>query len=144
MAWKAGDDGKLQQVNPAQPRDTLRETLFRLRIEPDITVVGLDIGEDELRADPRWRFVVQEPTTEPRFGLDTPETPAGGRRRGFRGQAQANDLSWQQTGTPPGAHLDPARVPGAGSTAAALAGLLLQRPVRVLIPSAALLPEQQD
>ncbi|MGK7868039.1 hypothetical protein [Falsiroseomonas sp. E2-1-a20] len=142
LAWKAGDDGKLVQVNPAQPRDTLRETLFRLRIEPDITVVGLDIGEEELRADPRWRFVVQEPTTEPRFGLDAPETPSGGRRRGFRGQAQANDLNWQQTATPPGQHLDPARVPGAGQTAAALAGLLLQRPVRVLIAAAALLPEK--
>ncbi|HEY8611001.1 MAG TPA: hypothetical protein VIL69_06890, partial [Roseomonas sp.] len=143
MAWMAGEDGKLQQVNPAQPRDTLRQTLFRLRIEPDITVVGLDIGEDELRAEPHWRFVVQEPATEPRFGLDAPEMSRGGRRRGFRGRTAVNDLNWAQTGTEPGAHLDPARVPGAGQAAAELAELLLQRPVRVLIPSATLLHSKQ-
>ncbi|MGG5808282.1 hypothetical protein [Falsiroseomonas sp. CW058] len=142
LAWKV-EGGKPMPVDPARPADAPRGTLFRLRIEPDITVVGLDITEADLDADPRWHFVLQEPVTEPRFGLDAPETPRGGRRRGFRGQAVANDLNWTQTGTEPGAHLDPLRVPGGGveGSAAGLANLLLQRPVRVLIPAATLLPK---
>jgi predicted XRE-type DNA-binding protein len=54
-----------------------RYPLFRGTLEPDINFIGFDLEEDEARGDPDpqnsrpgWFLVIQQPPTEPRFGLD--------------------------------------------------------------------------
>ena len=122
---------------------------FRGDLPPDITFVGFPITPDELRApgDPWW-FVIAQPPSEPRFGLDEPadDTPPL--------PATANELAWShlspdgQLETPaPFAIADPPRLRGHridgltwGDSAAVQARLTYQRPVRVAIRAADLLP----
>jgi hypothetical protein len=122
---------------------------FRGDLPPDVTFVGFPIPPDALRAggDPWW-FVLAQPPSEPRFGLDewsseTAPVPTS-----------ANDLAWSHLSadgkpeTPvPFAEADPPLLRGAlidglawGASAAIQAHLTYQRPVRVAIRAADLLP----
>jgi hypothetical protein len=139
LAWRAQRRGELAAV-PADPlarRTVLREPLFKTLVEPDIVLVGFDLTVQEFAAagDPQgWYIVLQEPITEPRFGLDEPGTPAGRQR-------SRNDLNWSSTGVVAGGHL--AAVGGvlaASRTSADIADRLLQRPVRVAIHSTQIAP----
>lgn len=139
LAWRAQRRGALAAVpdDPLIRRTVLREPSFKTLVEPDIALVGFDLTVQEFASadDPLgWYIVLQEPITEPRFGLDEPGTPAG--RRHSR-----NDLNWSSTGVVSGGHL--AAVGGvlAGSrTSADIANRLLQRPVRVAIHSTQIAP----
>jgi hypothetical protein len=123
---------------------------FRGDLPPDVTFVGFPIGPDALRepGDPWW-FVIAQPPSEPRFGLDEPsaDTPAV--------PTSANELAWShmspdgQPQTPaPFAIADPPLLRGRsidgpltwGSSAAVQARLTYQRPVRIAIRAADLLP----
>ena len=126
---------------------------FRGDLPPDVTFVGFPISPDALRAtgDPWW-FVIAQPPSEPRFGLDewSPETPAV--------PTESNDLAWShmstdgQPETPvPFAEADPPLLQGAlidgltwGASAAVQAHLTYQHPVRVAIRAADLLPPPQS
>src|SRR5262249_39313219 len=89
---------------------------------------------------PGWFFVIEEHVTEPRFGLepDKPANPDG----------SWNDLSWNDV-TPDRGFLSPVNLPANpnregftwGDSAAAMAFILMRRPVRVAFHGRALIPE---
>jgi hypothetical protein len=123
---------------------------FRGDLPPDVTFVGFPITPEALRApgDPWW-FVIAQPPSEPRFGLDEPsdETPDV--------PTSASDLAWSHVSpdgepqTPaPFAIADPPLLRGRlidgtltwGASAAVQAHLTYQHPVRVAIRAAEMLP----
>jgi len=132
-----------------------RHPVFGGQLQPDVSFFGFELAVPESRGasappgDPGWFFIIQEQPSEPRFGLDVPEA---------YGQPVTdwNDLSWGSVVADAGAldgldYLDlTATLPetsnaenGApravwhvagvtrGSTAADLAYITLQRPMRV-------------
>jgi hypothetical protein len=54
----------------AERAGTVAHPIFRGTLSPDVTFFGFDLTEAEARADPGWFFVIEEPPSEPRFGLD--------------------------------------------------------------------------
>jgi hypothetical protein len=75
--WSA--DGTRRELGSEE-----RYPLFRATRQPDITMLGFPLTEEEVRgADnpteghPGWFFVLQQQPTEPRFGLDVPTTYGG-------------------------------------------------------------------
>jgi hypothetical protein len=138
--WNA--DGKTRRL------DTSREwPIFRGAIGNDISFFGFDgIDDPQGSADPvvgkpGWYFLIEEHATEPRFGLEPESSPAG---------AQSwNDLRWNDI-TPTHGFLDPAVAPSSpsregiawGQNGAAMAYILMRRPVRVALHGRALLGEK--
>ena len=60
-------------------------------LEPDITVLGFALTAEKVRggpSDPGWFFVIEQPPTEARFGLDVATV------RASPGFDQWNQLSW--------------------------------------------------
>lgn len=132
---------------PITYRDRPAQTLFQLRVGPDLLLTGVDLtAEDALGADPpendgtlrpipkdgAWWFTLSEHAGQPRFGLDVdpgpgdPPLPPPPRER--------NDLAWSDWAQV-GGHLSAAgapRPPGAAAdpTSADLAWLLFQLPAR--------------
>ena len=137
-----------------------RHPLFRGTLEPDVVFFGFDLTADEVRGvdDPQstnqgWYFVLQEPPSEPRFGLDVPGGIVGGVA------ASWSELSWGHlAGTAEDldtlTHIDlnadlpdtrqiaqtggaawhaSAGLGPAGATAAHLAYITLQQPMRVAL-----------
>ncbi len=120
---------------------------FRGRLDPDVAFCGFALDVDEARGDPGWWFVLEQQPTEPRFGLDV--------ARGFGSEAgpvnEWNDLSWghladDAAGLADLSHLhtdleppSPSVGPRWGTTAAAMAAILAQQPVRVALRAADLL-----
>ena len=98
-----------EEDNP--PRAKLRTPLYEAKIDPDIYFFGFDLTVEEAKGgtgenpgdDPGWFFVIKERPGEPRFGLDTEQTPK---------LNVWNDLSWQdvQPG-PPGSFIEIATAP---------------------------------
>lgn len=156
------------EANPSGPRNLgteERHPLFRGRLDPDVSFFGFNLEETQVRGsgtDAGWFFVLQEQPSEPRFGLDTPDSPSST-------LAAWLDLSWGHlaadaqglqavTYIDVNAELPDARgvVPepdaplvawhgdsglGAlGSKASDLAYITLQRPARVAIHGSQLLP----
>lgn len=137
LLWKASNLTTLAPVpdDQAGAAAILRQPLFRLLIDPDLTVAGFDLTPAAFLADAGWFIVLQEPITEARFGLDeTGDAPA------LRSRRNANDLNWDGAGVVPGGHLTPAGLDlQAGQRhAAAAAERMLQRPVRFAIHSSEL------
>jgi hypothetical protein len=114
---------------------------FRGRVEPDIAFCGFSITRDEAVGSPGWWFVLEEQPTAPRFGLDV--AIAFGDAAGP--VLEWDDLSWghlvadqaaldaltflradMRTPSPPSG-------PQWGESAAALAAILAQQPVRVAV-----------
>jgi hypothetical protein len=142
-----------------EPGTDERHPLFRGALEPDVTFFGFDLTVDEVRGvdDPAspnqgWYFVFQEQPAEPRFGLDV-ATGAGGVALAW------SDLSWghlaateeelqavvyidldtelpdtRQIAETGGAawHASAGQGP-AGATAAHLAHITIQQPMRVAL-----------
>src|SRR5262249_23563255 len=126
---------------------------FRGDLPPDVSFVGFPIKPEDLRdtVDPWW-FVIAQPPSEPRFGLDDPgdKTPAI--------PTTASDLAWSHVspdGNPstpaPSAPLVPPLLRGHpidgvswGATAAVQAHLTYQHPVQVAIRAFDLLPPDGD
>jgi hypothetical protein len=88
----------------------IRYPLFRGLLDHDTLFAGFAIPRAELGRD--WQFALAEQVTEPSFRTALPPGP----------------LNVSALGLPPGA------------SSSAVAGMLLRRPVRVLIPSARLVP----
>jgi hypothetical protein len=123
--------------------------LFGGGLPPDVAFRGFGLTVDQARSQ-GWWFVLEEQPTEPRFGLDvaTRYGPDAGPLREW------GDLSWGhlaadadelagithlRTDRPPRT-AQPASGPRWGATAAAMAAILLQQPVRVALRAADLLP----
>jgi len=144
---KWGTDGKSRQLG-----ETRKWPLFRGVIGTDLNFFGFDIvdarGVDSAADGPNagWYFVLEEHITEPRFGLE-PETsvPKG---------SSWNDLTWGYAkldrssvnldpfSTPAprnGAAWGPGESAAWGQGAAAMAYILMRRPVRVAMHGRALL-----
>lgn len=127
---------------------TIMAPSFRGDVPPDICFAGFAITPAALRdtTGRSWWFVIAQPPTEPRFGLDDsgPDTPANPRL--------PEELAWSHVadapdGFAPIAPADPATLRGVslggvtwGASAAVQAHLTYQRPVRVAIRAAELLP----
>jgi len=144
---KWGADGQTRQLG-----DTRKWPLFRGAIGTDLNFFGFDIvdarGVDSAADGPNagWYFVLEEHITEPRFGLE-PET-------GVPKGSSWNDLTWSYAKLDRSSvNLDPISAPaprnGAawgpgeaaawGQGAAAMAYILMRRPVRVAMHGRALL-----
>jgi hypothetical protein len=120
-----------------------RWPLFRGEIGADVTFFGFDVDDPQGSANPSdrrpgWYFVIEEHVTEPRFGLEPETKPPG---------PSWNDLRWSDV-TPAHGFLDtaqslPARegVPW-GPGAAAMAFILMRKPVRVALHGQALLGKE--
>jgi hypothetical protein len=142
---KWGPDGKTRQLG-----DTRKRPLFRGTIGPDLNFFGFDVpdpqGVDSAAegSNAGWYFVLEEHITEPRFGLEPDSsTPVGN---------SWNDLRWSDVRLD-GNFLNPSAAPAPrngvpwgqnepvawGESAAAMAYILMRRPVRVAMHGRALL-----
>lgn len=150
------------------PRSKVRTPLYEARVDPDISFFGFDLTVADAMGgtgadpgdDPGWFFVIEERPGEPRFGLDIARDPD-------QALHTWNDLAWEdvQPGAP-GSHLSPAPASfpslvtptgteveelsvqhdedrhiawNANATAAELAYVLLQVPVRVAVHASEML-----
>jgi hypothetical protein len=131
-------------TDPDHPQ---RYPSFSGLLPPDVTFLGFDLPDDA-RGDadpaagrPGWFFVLQQPATRLRFGLDAT------RSENSPGQG-AQDLSWPAVAKTPSGHVDLAgqlsdlSLPAWGLTAtsAELAQWCEQRPFRICIHASDLLP----
>ena len=114
--------------------DKIVEPMLWGRIDPDITFIGFDLTVEDLRRDPGWFFVLQEPPTEPRFGFDEPSDDNTGPPMKWA------EADWSDVGVSIGQHLAIAGNTMANrnfdgiqfaTNSAHLAALSLQQPVRV-------------
>ena len=138
--------------------------LFQGRLDPDISFFGFDLVPDQARGSEEptehqgWYLVLAEHPSEPRFGLDADNGEYGAK------PASWNDLNWAHlatsatnldglgyvdldaplpdvSGVVPGPGQPPLDWRGAGANGSDLAWITLQRPFRVAIHGADLLPE---
>jgi hypothetical protein len=131
-------DGKTRSLG-----STRQWPIFRGEISTDIVFFGFDIDDPKGDSNPAankpgWYFVLEQHVTEPRFGLepDKPNAP----------ENIWNDLSWRDV-TLDRVFLNPGssvakpsgEVIAWGQDAAALAYILMRRPVRVALHGQALL-----
>ena len=133
--------------------NTIIVPTFRGDLPPDVSFVGFPVKPDDLRGngDPWW-FVIAQPPSEPRFGLDdpskdTPDVPT-----------TADDLAWPHMSPDPAhqapapfAIADPPKLQGVkidgldwGASAAVQAHMTYQHPVRVAIRAADLMPPKEQ
>jgi len=152
------------------PISKVRTPLYEAKVDPDIYFFGFDLTVREAKGespdapdDPGWFFVIEERPGEPRFGLDIDQDGAAG---GVK--HRWNDVSWADVGVADGALLSALPHPGltlttppAGSpaidvqqhqedvqikwddqvSAAELAYILYQVPVRVAVHASEMLPK---
>jgi len=122
---------------------TRKWPIFRGEISADTVFFGFDIDDPKGSDDPAenkagWYFLIEEHATEPRFGLE-PESSA-------TLDGSWNDLKWNDV-TLAHEFLDPAALPatpsregiGWGPDSAAMAYILMRRPVRMALHGRALL-----
>jgi hypothetical protein len=126
---------------------TRKWPLFRGTIGTDLNFFGFNVPDPRGPDTPTvtnagWYFVLEEHVTEPRFGLEPEKNPLP--------DSVWNDLSWPEVTLDRGHFLDPtsnqAAPPGEpkvawGTDSAAMAYILMRRPVRVAMHGRALLPE---
>jgi hypothetical protein len=142
-----------------------RHPIFSGTLKPDVSFFGFDLTVDKARAEPGWFFVLMEQPTEPRFGLDENRKPDE-RLDQWRNLIWS-DLEGSENGLSPGGYIDLAKenppdlslmkqeeleisvwhadppLPriDRGSTAADLAYIALQLPVRIAIHASDMLPK---
>lgn len=142
----------LAALNERTPGTDRHYPIFRAAIAPDTTCLGFDLSADEVRGNasgPGWFFVLEQPPGLPRFGLD--EATATGLDAAEL--AAWNDLAWGDladtdaeldslTHAALDSRLAGHRIAGLewGLNAGHMAAITLQRPVRVLLHAADLLP----
>jgi hypothetical protein len=132
---------------------------FRGLLEPDLLFVGFGLGVAQARgggADAGWFFVLQEQVTEPRFGFDE---PAGTGASDYGGApTRWRDLTWGHLVADAAGYSALSHIPVAapllnprlrnlslegatwGLSAADMAQVAYQLPVRVAVHASALLP----
>jgi hypothetical protein len=141
-----GADGKTRQLGDAR-----KWPLFRGTIGTDLNFFGFDVtdvrGVDNAAegSNAGWYFVLEEHVAEPRFGLEPEASAPTG--------STWNDLNWSYVHLDRSSHnLDPTSTPNPhngidwgqgepaawGQSAAAMAYILMRRPVRVAMHGRAL------
>ena len=143
----SGGGGRVPGRRERQPR-------FEGSIDPDITFVGFDLTADEARSrgrDKGWFFVIEQPASEPGFGID-PDTSDPPELRSW-GQLAWGHLTGLEDAVAPihapiGGPLDDQQLEFEGLrwglNAAHMAGITLQRPMRVAIHADELLASDDD
>jgi len=140
-------DGKPELADPK-----VKRPLFRGSLDPDVTFAGFDLTPEQARTS--WWFIFEQQPTEPRFALDVAQ--------GFGPEApplnqQWNDLSWGHLAANEAelaelTHIhiagftarQPPDGPRWGASAAVMAAILVQQPVRILMRGADLLRPRPD
>jgi len=127
--------GKMAFVE--DPAVAPRRAIFGDRLPPDMAYAGLDLTAAEADQD-GWFILLEQPPTEPRFGLDVAASDGPVDPPGW------NDVTWQHAAA--GGHLsaapdglDTPATPGGlawGVDAAQTAAILLQQPFRLALPTA--------
>ena len=104
--FEGGDPAARRVLADENVAANVRMPLFRGDLDPDISIFGFLLGEDEARghrpsgagdpipADPGWFFVLKERPGEPAFGLDDPA-------ESVPSLASWNDLGWGRLVFPP-------------------------------------------
>ncbi|HJR68344.1 MAG TPA: hypothetical protein VJ802_18080 [Gemmatimonadaceae bacterium] len=123
-----------------------RRPIFRGELRPDVGFIGFKLTETEVRGDPGWFFILEEQFTQPRFGMDVGNGAAPP-------IAKWSDLSWNHfAGAQPPSHVPVDGAPNAvktaavaggpawGTSAAALAAITLQQPVRIMVHGSQMVP----
>jgi hypothetical protein len=146
-----------------EDKQQTKQPIFRGTIPPDVTFLGFDLSEKELRGDnntdPGYFFIIQEPPSELRFGIDEPSEPRSSSTVDPDSLESWDKLDWDyitllpesnryidlEGGTLKGKHIieNGLKVMW-GSHAADLANILLQRPVRIAVHARELLKEQES
>lgn len=114
--------------------------VFRGHAGLDTAYFGFEVDPGDLRADPGWYIVIQELAGAAKFGFDE-DGPAA--------PATWNDVAWPAVGVASGyvaaSRTTPAPAHPAGlvwgASSAHMAGISLQRPIRLAIHTSLLLPE---
>ena len=133
---KAEPDGEFRK-----PGQTHLMPVFRGPAGLDTAYFGFEITPEDLASDPGWYVVIQELSGAVRFGFD---------EEGAAPMATWNDLAWPMVGVAGGyvavakEKPAPAQPEGLvwGTDSAQMAGISLQRPIRLSIHTSLLLPEK--
>jgi hypothetical protein len=132
-------DGK-----PELTEGKVKQPLFRGSLDPDVTFVGFDLTPEQARSN--WWFIFEQQPTEPRFGLDVakefgPEPLSAWSQLswGHLVENEAELAALTHIRLTPFKPPQPADAPAWGTSAAAMAAILAQQPVRVLMRGADLL-----
>lgn len=148
-ALRAGNQAGKELSQPSEEA----HPVFRGTLEPDVTFLGFDLTQTKLRTEGNWYFMLQQQPTEPRFGLD--DDPFGPGESGKIPELSTwNDLNWAHLASSADAlkalsHVAVNRVTLApktpanatwGRNSAHMALITKQRPVRVAIRAAELMP----
>lgn len=133
--------------DPGTRDGEVKTPIFRGTLDPDITFFGFDITEAQALADPGWFFVIEEPPSEPTFGLDVAVAdPDDTDEWGWE------DLTWDDVAvdgyvsatTPPDSEAVPDTLPTDPTWAtngAHTAEITWQRPYRVAIHADDMIPQ---
>ena len=146
-----------------EDKQQTKQPVFRGTIPPDITFLGFDLSEKDLRGDnntdPGYFFIIQEPPSELRFGIDEPSEPSSSSTADPDSLKSWDKLDWNYITLLPGSNnyidLEGGSLNGKqiiedglnvawGSHAADLANILLQRPVRIAVHARELLKEPES
>lgn len=127
--------------------------IFRGSLAPDIVFLGFDLSLEQIRDDEDgepWYFMIQQPPTDLRFGMDVPEAFGAGAPP----IASWNDLSWGHVvetaeelaalgHAPAGGRLVGTLADGLswGHNSAHMAGITMQRPARIAIRASVIVPQ---
>ena len=142
VAMRAGGadaEGRPVFIDPETDPSSVARILFHHHLAPDILLVGYDLSPSQVRAEPWWFLLVENPSA-PRFGLDLADEPNPVASDGVA----RNDLDWNDLGALVNGHFlsalgspltifdkesDPKNATWPGN-AAIVARTLLQNPVR--------------
>ena len=127
VAMRSTPDGRPSR----RPADLVRP-IFAGRFDPDVSFFGFPLQDTDLEAGDGYFFVLMEPVTEPRFGLD--ETA----ERSASVLSTWSDVGWADTAVPPAGHLGVAdlaapSLPPAPIGADSMAEALFQHPFALYV-----------
>jgi len=139
-------DGKPELADPK-----VKRPLFRGSLDPDVTFAGFDLTPEQARTS--WWFIFEQQPTEPRFALDVPQQfgpdapPLIDWKKLSWSHLAANEAELAEL-----THIhiagftarQPPDGPRWGASAAVMAAILVQQPVRILMRGADLLRPRPD
>ena len=127
-----------------------RHPIFSGTLPPDVSFFGFDLTVANVKggaSEPGWYFVLQEQPSEPRFGLDAADGPAGPIESWdeFSWGHLGENVAYVELGASPPTAASFSNPTGAvwdaeTSRASDVAAITLQPPVRVAIHGSDLLP----
>ncbi len=152
--WAKNTDGSINKDKARSPKEDAEKKfpIFKAVIDPDITLIGFDITEEEAKGSGRdgegtdagWFFVLMERPGEPRFGFDGGDGETSGTLPVW------DDLSWDEiilngeyadadlNGSQPSPSSNPDNIKW-GSSSAETAWITFQEPVMISVHASEML-----